>query len=80
MIVGPSGSGKSTFLRTLNQLEVINEGSIMVDGIDMYAESTNINHLRQNVSMVFQSFNLFPHKERLSKMSCWPRYKVAKQP
>lgn len=78
VIIGPSGSGKSTFLRTLNQLEVINEGSIMVDGIDMYAQSTNINHLRQNVGMVFQSFNLFPHKTALENVMLAP-LKVARQ-
>ena len=61
VIIGPSGSGKSTFLRTLNQLETATEGEIIIDGIDMYAPSTDINTLRENVGMVFQSFNLFPH-------------------
>ncbi|WP_077335786.1 amino acid ABC transporter ATP-binding protein [Vibrio ruber] len=78
-IIGPSGSGKSTFLRTLNQLEAINEGSIIVDGIDMYAKSTDINQLRQNVGMVFQSFNLFPHKTALENVMLAPM-KVAKRP
>ncbi|WNJ97121.1 amino acid ABC transporter ATP-binding protein [Vibrio ruber] len=77
-IIGPSGSGKSTFLRTLNQLEAINEGSIIVDGIDMYAKSTDINQLRQNVGMVFQSFNLFPHKTALENVMLAPM-KVAKR-
>ena len=61
VIIGPSGSGKSTFLRTLNQLETITDGDIIVDGINMYDSGTDINVLRQNVGMVFQSFNLFPH-------------------
>jgi len=61
VIIGPSGSGKSTFLRTLNQLEVVSEGDIVIDGISMYDSSTDINRLRENVGMVFQSFNLFPH-------------------
>lgn len=78
-IIGPSGSGKSTFLRTLNQLEAINEGSIIVDGVDMYAKSTDINQLRQNVGMVFQSFNLFPHKTALENVMLAP-LKVAKRP
>ncbi len=78
-IIGPSGSGKSTFLRTLNQLEEISEGTIFVDGIDMYASSTDINQLRQNVGMVFQSFNLFPHKTALENVMLAP-LKVAKKP
>lgn len=61
VIIGPSGSGKSTFLRTLNQLETVSSGDITIDGIDMYHPATDINMLRENVGMVFQSFNLFPH-------------------
>lgn len=72
VIVGPSGSGKSTFLRTINQLEVINSGSIVVDGIDMYDKSTDINKLREDVGMVFQGFNLFPHKTALGNVMLAP--------
>lgn len=72
VIVGPSGSGKSTFLRALNQLETINDGSIVIDGTDMYARKTNINILRKNVGMVFQSFNLFPHKTALENVMLAP--------
>ncbi len=72
VIVGPSGSGKSTFLRTINQLEVINSGSIVVDGIDMYSKSTDINKLREDVGMVFQGFNLFPHKTALGNVMLAP--------
>lgn len=79
VIIGPSGSGKSTFLRTLNQLEEISAGHIIVDGIDMYAKGTNINRLRQNVGMVFQSFNLFPHKSAIENVMLAPLV-VAKRP
>jgi len=61
VIIGPSGSGKSTFLRTLNHLETINEGSIIIDGIELTNSKTNINKIREEVGMVFQQFNLFPH-------------------
>ncbi|CAH0524588.1 amino acid ABC transporter ATP-binding protein [Vibrio hippocampi] len=72
VIVGPSGSGKSTFLRSLNQLEQINSGNIVVDGMDMYAKSTDINKLRADVGMVFQSFNLFPHMSALGNVMLAP--------
>ena len=62
VVCGPSGSGKSTFLRCLNRLEKADSGHIFIDGIDVLAQKTNINELRAEVGMVFQSFNLFPHK------------------
>ena len=62
VVCGPSGSGKSTFLRCLNRLEKADSGHIWIDGIDVLDPKTNINKLRAEVGMVFQSFNLFPHK------------------
>ena len=62
VVCGPSGSGKSTFLRCLNRLEKADSGHIFIDGIDVLGQKTNINELRAEVGMVFQSFNLFPHK------------------
>ncbi|MGD9016335.1 MAG: amino acid ABC transporter ATP-binding protein [Desulfobacterales bacterium] len=62
VVIGPSGSGKSTFLRCLNHLETADEGHIFIDGIDILDRKTNINKVRAEVGMVFQSFNLFPHK------------------
>ncbi len=78
VVIGPSGSGKSTFLRTLNQLETISSGSITVDGTDMYAKGTDINKLREEVGMVFQSFNLFPHMSVLENVMLAP-LKVSKR-
>ncbi|MGE6109050.1 amino acid ABC transporter ATP-binding protein [Aeromonas sobria] len=72
VIVGPSGSGKSTFLRTLNQLETINDGHIEVDGISL-TEPGDVNKLREEVGMVFQSFNLFPHLSVLDNISLAPQ-------
>jgi|SRR5579872_32643 len=60
-VMGPSGSGKSTLLRCLNLLEQPSGGSVIVDGVDMLAPSTNVNAMRQKIGMVFQSFNLYPH-------------------
>jgi polar amino acid transport system ATP-binding protein len=62
VVIGPSGSGKSTFLRCLNQLESATSGQILIDGVDILDPKTNINKIRAEVGMVFQSFNLFPHK------------------
>ena len=61
VIIGPSGSGKSTLLRSINHLETVNEGEIIVDGIHLTHKSTDINAVRAEVGMVFQQFNLFPH-------------------
>ena len=61
-IIGPSGSGKSTFLRCINRLEEPNEGNIFIDGENILDKKTDINKLREKVGMVFQHFNLFPHK------------------
>lgn len=60
-IIGPSGSGKSTLLRCLNRLEEINGGTVLVDEVDITAPDVNINEVRENIGMVFQHFNLFPH-------------------
>ena len=62
VVIGPSGSGKSTFLRCLNRLEYADEGHILIDGVDVLDPKTDINAVRREVGMVFQSFNLFPHK------------------
>ncbi|RNF33295.1 amino acid ABC transporter ATP-binding protein [Paracoccus methylarcula] len=61
VICGPSGSGKSTLIRTINQLEPIQSGTITVDGVELTAGGDNVAKVRQDVGMVFQSFNLFPH-------------------
>ena len=61
VVLGPSGSGKSTFLRCLNRLEEITGGTVIVDGHDLTDKKTDLNKVRENVGMVFQHFNLFPH-------------------
>src|SRR3954465_4900044 len=68
-VIGPSGSGKSTLLRCLNRLEEPSAGSIVVDGIDMLSPRTDINHARQRIGMVFQSFNLYPHMTALGNVT-----------
>ncbi len=72
VIIGPSGSGKSTALRTINQLESINQGNIFINGIDIADESHDINKMRQGLGMVFQSFNLFPHMTVLKNLTIAP--------
>ncbi|MBO8435094.1 MAG: amino acid ABC transporter ATP-binding protein [Tyzzerella sp.] len=60
-LIGPSGSGKSTFLRCLNKLEEATNGTVVVDGFDIMDKNADINKIRENIGMVFQQFNLFPH-------------------
>jgi polar amino acid transport system ATP-binding protein len=79
VVIGPSGSGKSTFLRCLNHLESADEGHILIDGIDILDRKTNINKVRAEVGMVFQSFNLFPHKTVLENITLAQRV-VRKRP
>lgn len=71
-LIGPSGSGKSTLLRCLNRLEKITGGSVIIDGIDMTDKSIDINKARENIGMVFQHFNLFPHKTVLQNIMMAP--------
>jgi len=79
VILGPSGSGKSTLLRTINRLEDINSGNIVVDGHDLDDPNVDINKVRMEVGMVFQSFNLFPHKTVLENLTLAP-IKLKKMP
>lgn len=72
VICGPSGSGKSTMIRCINHLEVIQKGKIIVDGIDLNAGSANVANVRQEVGMVFQQFNLFPHLTILENCTLAP--------
>ena len=72
VVVGPSGSGKSTFLRSLNLLEEPTGGQIIFDGVDITAKKVNIDLHRQRMGMVFQHFNLFPHKTVLDNMTMAP--------
>lgn len=72
VIIGPSGSGKSTFLRCLNLLEQPTDGSIEFEGTNLLDKSVNIDKLRQKMGMVFQNFNLFPHKTVLDNLTISP--------
>ncbi|WP_089965757.1 amino acid ABC transporter ATP-binding protein [Lihuaxuella thermophila] len=72
VILGPSGSGKSTLLRCINKLETISEGELVVDGFKVNDPKTNINLLRQEIGMVFQHFNLYPHKTVLENITLAP--------
>lgn len=71
-VIGPSGSGKSTFLRCLNRLEEITGGHVYIEGVDITDPKVDINKIRQDVGMVFQQFNLFPHKSVLENVILAP--------
>jgi general L-amino acid transport system ATP-binding protein len=73
VIVGPSGSGKSTFIRTINRLERHDAGRIVVDGIELTDDIRNIERIRSEIGMVFQSFNLFPHLSVVDNIMLAPR-------
>lgn len=72
-VIGPSGSGKSTFLRCINQLDEITAGRVIVDDRDLNDPKTNINKARENIGMVFQHFNLFPHFSVLKNIMFAPK-------
>lgn len=71
--IGPSGCGKSTLLRTVNALEPINSGQILIEGHDIWAEHVDVDELRMQVGIVFQQFNLFPHMTVLQNITLAPR-------
>ena len=79
VVFGPSGSGKSTFIRTINRLEEHQRGEIIVDGIKLTNDIRNIDAIRRDVGMVFQSFNLFPHLTVMDNITLAP-IKVRKMP
>ena len=85
VICGPSGSGKSTFIRTINRLEEHQRGTIIVDGIELTNDIRNIHAIREEIGMVFQSFNLFPHLKVIDNVTLapiwvrkWPKDKAEK--
>jgi len=79
VICGPSGSGKSTTIRCINRLEEFQEGSLVVDGVEMIEDVKNIEKIRRDVGMVFQHFNLFPHLTILENLTLGPIW-VQKKP
>ncbi|SEI39394.1 MULTISPECIES: amino acid ABC transporter ATP-binding protein [unclassified Achromobacter] len=79
VVCGPSGSGKSTMIRTVNRLEPIEKGRILIDGADIYEKGANLNALRQKIGFVFQQFNLFPHMSVLENVIFAP-VNIRKQP
>ena len=79
VVIGPSGSGKSTLLRCINALEPISSGELNVDGMSLHDKGTDLNALRSEIGMVFQSFNLYPHKTVAENIKLAPT-KVKKVP
>ncbi|CAC6142431.1 Glutamine transport ATP-binding protein glnQ [Staphylococcus aureus] len=73
-IIGPSGSGKSTLLRCMNLLEVPTKGQVIFEGNDLTEKGTQVDKLRQKMGMVFQNFNLFPHKKVVDNIILAPNY------
>ncbi|MGC5325208.1 amino acid ABC transporter ATP-binding protein [Brevibacillus sp. SYSU BS000544] len=72
VVIGPSGSGKSTLVRCINRLEAITSGELMVDNVKVNDKNTDINKLRRDIGMVFQHFNLYPHKTVLQNITLAP--------
>ena len=71
-LIGPSGAGKSTLIRSMNALEKIQTGEIIVDGTSVHDRRTNINKLRSDIGFVFQSFNLYPHLTAVENVAIAP--------
>lgn len=72
VVIGPSGSGKSTLLRCINRLETISDGELIVNGVNVGDKKTDINKLRRDIGMVFQHFNLYPHKRVIDNITLAP--------
>jgi aspartate/glutamate/glutamine transport system ATP-binding protein len=72
VVIGPSGSGKSTLIRCINMLEKPNQGSVTVDGVEITANKAQVHKVRETIGMVFQQFNLYPHKTVLENLTLAP--------
>ncbi|GAO99224.1 amino acid ABC transporter ATP-binding protein [Fructobacillus ficulneus] len=79
VLIGPSGSGKSTLIRTVNGLEEIEDGQLLVDGFDLHDPKTDMNKIRKNVGMVFQHFNLYNNKTALENIMLAPRLVLGRE-